>query len=265
VSYQSFTIEQRGKVDWLTLNRPDAFNTITPDMSDELQDYFGALQRNHAVRVVVMRGAGKHFCAGLDLKSDQQDDELNTGPAAGLRSQRRISEIVMRMRRCPQPIIGLVQGAASGGGFAFALACDVLILAEGARMNVAMARIGMTGNDIGISYFLTRALPHSVANELMMTGRFLSAERAYQLGLASEICPSEELEGRGEAMAADMVRLSPMGLRLTKEGTNIARDAASLDAVVAMEDRQQILTTLSGDMKEGVMAFLEKREPNYKD
>ena len=265
VSYQTLTIEKRGQTDWVTLNRPDAFNTISPQMSDELQDYFGALYTDHSVRVVVLRGAGKHFCAGLDLKSGQQDEELSTGPAAGLRSQRRISEIVMRMRRCPQPIIGLVQGAASGGGFAFALACDVLIVGEGARMNVAMARIGMTGNDIGISYFLTRALPHSVANELMMTGRFLSAERAYQLGLASEICAPDALEAHGEAMAADMVRLSPMGLRLTKEGTNIARDAASLEAVVAMEDRQQILTTLSGDMKEGVLAFLEKRDPVYKD
>lgn len=265
VAYETLSIEKRGPVDWVTLNRPEAFNTISPAMSDELQDYFGSLYTDHATRVVVLKGAGKHFCAGLDLKSGQQSEELETGPAAGLRSQRRISEIVMRMRRCPQPIIALVQGAASGGGFAFALASDVLIVAEGARMNVAMARIGMTGNDIGISYFLTRALPHSVANELMMTGRFLSAERAYALGLASEIGPADTLEDKGAALAADMVRLSPLGLRLTKEGTNIARDAASLEAVVAMEDRQQILTTLSGDMKEGVLAFLEKRAPNYTD
>ena len=98
MSYTTFTIEKRGAVDWLTLNRPDAFNTITPTMSGELQDYFRSLYTNHSVRVVVMRGAGKHFCAGLDLKdtnerNSQQGDEhsVTSGPAAGLRSQRRIS------------------------------------------------------------------------------------------------------------------------------------------------------------------------------
>lgn len=268
-AYETFTIEKRGQVDWVTLNRPEAFNTINPTMSGELQDYFGKLYTDHSVRAVVLRGAGKHFCAGLDLKDSTSaggdDTASGASVANGLRGQRRISEIVMKMRRCPQPIIGLVHGAASGGGFAFALACDVLIVGEGARMNVAMAKIGFTGNDIGISYFLTRALPTSVANELMMTGRFITAERAYQLGLASELVKPEELEAAGEALAADMMRMSPLGLRLTKEGTNMAREAPSLEAQVALEDRQQILMTMTSDVGEGISAFLEKREPNYQD
>lgn len=267
--YETFTVEKRGQVDWVTLNRPEAFNTITPTMSGELQDYFGKLYTDHKVRAVVLRGAGKHFCAGLDLKdsSTSGGDDTASGRSAanGLRGQRRISEIVMKMRRCPQPIIALVHGAASGGGFAFALAADVMIVAEGARMNVAMAKIGFTGNDIGISYFLTRALPTSVANELMMTGRFLQADRAYQLGVASELVKPEELEAAGEALAADMLRMSPLGLRLTKEGSHIAREAPSLEAQVALEDRQQILMTMTDDVGEGISAFLEKREPNYQD
>ena len=100
-----------------------------------------------------------------------------------MRGQRRVSEIVMRMRRCPQPIISLVHGPASGGGFAFALASDVRIAGETARMNVAMARIGLSGCDVGISYFLPRAVGRSTAMELMMTGRFIDAERALRTGL----------------------------------------------------------------------------------
>lgn len=264
--YETLSIDRRGPVDWLTLNRPDVFNGINTVLSGEMQDYFGRLYDDHDVRVVVMRGAGKHFCAGLDLKESATGNTTGGRSVSnGMRGQRRISEIVMKMRRCPQPIISLVHGAASGGGFAFALASDVMIVAEGARMNVAMAKIGLTGNDIGISYFLTRALPTSVANELMMTGRFIQADRAYQLGLASELVKVEELEAAGEAMAADMLRVAPLGLRLTKEGTNIARDANSLEAQVALEDRQQILTTMTGDVTEGITAFLEKREPDYKD
>lgn len=268
-AYQAITVEERGKVTWLTLNRPDEFNTITPQLTDELLDFFGRqyddnLKRNPRSQVIIMRSEGKHFSAGLDLAGSDSGADGKSSIANSLRGQRAIAEIVIRMRRTPQPIIALVQGAASGGGMAFALAADVLIVADDARMNVAMARIGMTGNDIGLSYFITRALPSSVGNELMMTGRFLTADRAYQLGVASEIHPREKLDEAGEAMAADMLRLPPLGSRLTKEGANIARDAASLEAVVAMEDRQQILMTRTGDMAEGVAAFLEKRAPDFK-
>ncbi len=267
-NYKAITVEERGKVTWLTLNRPDEFNTITPQLTSELLDFFGRqyddnLNRNPRSQVIIMRAEGKHFSAGLDLSGSNSGSDGKSSVANSLRGQRAIAEIVIRMRRAPQPIIALVQGAASGGGMAFALAADVLIVADDARMNVAMARIGMTGNDIGLSYFITRALPSSVGNELMMTGRFLTADRAYQLGVASEIHPRDKLDEAGEAMANDMLRLPPLGSRLTKEGANIARDANSLEAVVAMEDRQQILMTRTGDMAEGVKAFMEKRLPDF--
>ncbi len=266
--YKAIKVEEKSKVTWLTLNRPDELNTITPQLTAELSDFFGRqyddnLKGQLRSQVIVMRAEGKHFSAGLDLAGAAGSNGGMRTIADGMRSQRSIADIVIRMRRAPQPIIALVQGAASGGGMAFALAADVLILADDARMNVAMARIGMTGNDIGLSYFITRALPSSVGNELMMTGRFLQADRAYQLGVASEIHPREKLDAAGEAMATDMLRLPPLGSRLTKEGANIARDAASLEAVVAMEDRQQILMSRTGDMEEGVKAFLEKRLPDF--
>jgi len=264
--YKTFLVEKEGAVDWVTLNRPDRLNAISREMMWELQHYFGVLYHDHSVRVVVMKGAGRAFCAGLDLKQSRESgSNSQRGPSAGMRGQRQVSEVMMRMYRAPQPIISLVHGAASGGGFAFALASDVRIAGESARMNVAMARIGLSGCDVGISYFLPRAVGSSTASELMLTGRFINAERALRTGLVSEVVPDDKLVETGRALAEDMLKLTPLGLRLTKEGVHMAIDAPNLEAAVAMEDRQQILCAGGNDFREGISAFLEKREPRYAD
>jgi len=178
-----------------------------------------------------------------------------------LTGQRKISEIVMAMRRCPQPIIACVDGAASGGGFALALASDVRIATPTLKMNAAFIRIGLSACDIGVSYFLPRMVGSSVAAEYMLTGRFMGADRAYQLGLISRIVEPDALEAEARAFAADMLHATPLGLRLTKEALNHAIDANGLEAAIAMEDRNQILCVQDGDFGEGVRAFLEKRRP----
>jgi enoyl-CoA hydratase len=228
-----------------------------------LQHYFGALYTDHSVRVVVLTGAGRGFCAGLDLKEDRITDE--SGSVAGLRVQRRVSEIVMRMRRAPQPIIALINGPASGGGFALALASDIRIAAPAARMNAAFIRIGLTACDVGVSYFLPRLVGSALASELLLTGRFIDAQRAQQVGLVSQVVAQEELLSAGRSLAQEILGNSPVGVRLTKECLNMSIDAGSLEAVIAMEDRQQILVAQTGDMREGVGAFLEKRKPEYHD
>ena len=153
--YPTLIIEKDGPVDWVTLNRPEQLNTLNHQMVDDLLDYFGALYFDRATRIVVLRGAGRAFCAGLDIKESasqrQQSDNAPAGPSAGLLSQRRISEIVLRMRRCQQPIISLVHGPACGGGFALALASDIRLAGESARMNAAFIRIGLSACDIGTS------------------------------------------------------------------------------------------------------------------
>ena len=167
------------------------------------------------------------------------------------------------MRRCPQPIIACVDGAASGGGFALALASDVRIATPTTRMNAAFIRIGLSACDIGVSYFLPRMVGSSVAAEYMLTGRFIDAERAYQLGLVSRVVAPEAMQAEAQSFAADMLHATPLGLRLTKEALNHAIDAQGLEATIAMEDRNQILASLDGDFGEGVAAFLEKRPPRY--
>lgn len=266
--YETLKIEKRGEVDWVTLNRPDMLNALNPTMVDELLDYFHKLYFDHSVRVVVMKGAGRAFCAGLDLKERSNRPAGNEGvqqggPQAGLVSQRRIAEIVMRMRKCPQAIISLVHGPACGGGFAMVLASDIRIAGESTRMNAAFIRIGLSACDIGVSYFLPRLVGVSVASELMMTGRFIKADRAERLGLVSEVVPDAELEKAAEPYVEEMLTTSPLGLRMTKECLNMSVDAGSLEAAVAMEDRNQILCAQTNDFKEGIAAFLEKRKPSY--
>lgn len=264
-AYKTLIVKKDGAVDRVTLNRPDALNAMNPELVDELQDYFGKLYTDHSVRVVVLKGAGRAFCAGLDLKdrSNRDDSGASGSPQAGLVSQRRISEIVMRMRRCPQPIISLVHGPACGGGFALALASDIRIAGASARMNAAFIRIGLSACDIGVSYFLPRLVGVSLASELMMTGRFINAARAERVGLVSEVVPDEKLEEAAQPYIDEMLTTSPLGLRLTKECLNMSVDAGSLEAAIAMEDRNQILCAQTKDFREGISAFLGKRAPEY--
>jgi enoyl-CoA hydratase/carnithine racemase len=262
MSYETLQIRKDGAVDWVTLNRPDSLNALNRQMVDDLLDYTQSLYWDKSVRVVVLQGAGRAFCAGLDLK---ERDNSPRSPTNGLTSQRRISEIVMRMRRCPQPFISLVQGAACGGGFALALASDIRIAGQSARMNAAFIRIGLSACDIGVSYFLPRLVGVSVASELMLTGRFINAERALRVGLVSDVVADDKLAEAAQVYLKDMLTTSPLGLRMTKECLNMSVDAGSLEAAIAMEDRNQILCAQTQDFPEGIRAFLEKRDPNYQD
>jgi enoyl-CoA hydratase/carnithine racemase len=185
------------------------------------------------------------------------------GVQDSLDSQRRIADIVMLMRRCPQPIIALVQGAAAGGGFALALAADIRIAAKNARMNCAFIKLGLGGCDIGTSYFLPRLVGVSVASELILTGRFIHADRALAVGLVSEVVDEDALEAAANPYVEAMMTASPVGLRLSKECINMSVDAGSIEAVIAMEDRNQVLCSRSEDFAEGIKAFLEKRKPVY--
>lgn len=265
--YETLQIEQRGDADWVTFNRPDKLNTLNHRMIDELLHYFGERVMDHRVRVIVLRGAGRAYCAGLDLAdnngSEKAYDLTGSGPAEMLRLQRRISEIVMRMRRCPQPIVSLVHGPACGGGFAFALASDIRLAGESARMNAAFIRLGLSACDIGVSYFLPRLVGVSVASELLMTGRFVDAKRALRIGLVSDVVPDALLEQAALPYVEDMLSTAPLGLRLTKECLNHSVNAPSLEAAVAMEDRNQVLCLHTEDFKEGIAAFMEKRPPRY--
>ncbi|MDP3781320.1 MAG: enoyl-CoA hydratase/isomerase family protein [Sphingopyxis sp.] len=256
-------IEARGQVEIATLNGPERLNALNGELVDGLNAYFGGLADRPEVRVVILRGAGRGFCAGLDIQEDRSSDE--TPVLRTLRTQTRIGNIYRKMRACPQPIIALGHGAACGGGLSLLLASDVRYATPDFRANAAYIRIGLGGCDMASSYFLPRLVGASLAAEMILTGRFIDAERALCAGLVSEIIDEETLLERGLALADEMLATSPHGLRLSKQALNLNIDAQSLDAAMAIEDRQQVILSATEDHREALTAFLEKRAPEYRE
>lgn len=243
MQYETLVIRKEGAVDWLTLNRPEVLNALSRIMMAELLDYFGRLAADDSVRVVVVRGAGRAFCAGWDTRDATMGPEhlASGGAMAAYAGARYASDIVRRMRSCPQPIVALVDGAACGGGFAIAAAADIRIATLSTRMNAAFVRVGLSGCDMGLSYHLPRIVGSSVASELLLTGRFIRAERALAVGLVSEVVEASGLEQAARTYVDEMLVTSPIGLRLTKEGINFSLSCGSLESASAMEDRNQAL------------------------
>lgn len=262
MSEQVITIETRGAIEIVSLNRPERLNAMNEDIIVALLDYFTGLNARHDVRVVVLRAEGRAFCAGLDLTGWSKDEAIGAVHHTW-RTQRLIASVMQAMRRCPQPIIACAQGPACGGGFSLLLSSDVRYAAPDIRMNAAYIRIGLGGCDMGASYFLPRLVGSSVASEYLLTGRFMTADKAVACGLVSEVLPQEELLGKALALAEEMLLTSPMGLRLTKDALNMNIDAASMEHAFAIEDRQQVLLSQTADSTEARMAFLEKRAPSY--
>lgn len=218
-------IERRGPVAWLTLNRPHTHNALDGPLIAGLCDFFAAAPDDDELRAIVVRGRGPSFCAGLDLKAHLRDPKAT----------KRIVELMPLLRTCPQPVISLVHGHARGGGFVLALASDLRIAAESARMADAFIDLGLSGADVGISYLLPRLVGTSLASELMLTGRVLDAERAERLGLVMDVVAQDQLEQRGTEVAADLVGKSALGLQRTKE---ILNDALAHDDLVEVIDRE---------------------------
>jgi len=262
MTYECLEVNEQGPVLWVTLNRPRYLNALNMRMADELGRLFATLYTREDLRIVVLRGAGRAFCAGMDLNENNAQTKA-AAVSEGLAIQRRYSDIVIAMRRCPQPIIGLLNGAASGGGFSLALATDIRFATPSLRMNAAAIRVGLSACDMGLSYFLPRMVGSSLAAEYMLTGRFIDAQRAYEMGLISRIVAPELLEQEVNALIDDMLKTTPMGLRLTKEVLGHAIDGRSLEAVIAMEDRDQTLCAHDDDCREAMLAFTEKRAPRY--
>ncbi len=250
--YSTLSVERIGEVDWLTLDRPHRLNAIDVTMTAELADYFGAIAAESRCRVVLLRGAGRSFCSGLDLKDFDPH-------ASAPRVEASLPTVIRRMRACPQPIIALLRGAATGGGLSLALASDVRIAAPSARMNVAYVKLGVSGCELGTSWFLPRTVGPSVAAELMMTGRFLDANRALATGLVSEVVAEDALDDAGRQMADEMLKASRVGLRLTKETIERVGRLGDLDAALDLEEQTQRACIQDPAFAERLVAFAQGR------
>jgi enoyl-CoA hydratase len=238
---------------------------MTAELIGALHDALDAAEADRSCRVVVLTGAGRGFCAGLDLHGYGSPP----GPAesgrveSGFATQKDIARLVPRLRALPQPVIAAVNGPAAGGGLALALASDIRIAAASARFNVAFVKLGLSGCDIGVSWLLPRLIGASRAWELMLTGRIIDAAEADQIGLVLRVVPDDRLLDEAVEVAGQIAANSPWGVRMTKEVMWSQLEVASLQAGIDLENRTQVLATMTGDMVEAVTAFLEKRPPTF--
>jgi len=218
-------------------------------------------------RVVVLTGAGRGFCAGLDLTGfGRAPNTEGFGPTqSGFAVQRYIASLIPHLRSLPQPVIAAVNGPAAGGGFALVLGSDVRIAAQSARFNAAFIRIGLSACDIGTSWLLPRLVGAARAQELMLTGRIFDAAEAARIGLVLDAVPDDTLLDVAYAKAAEIMRNTPFGVALTKEGMWSALEIPGMQAAIDLENRQQIMASATADHTEAMRAFLDKRAPNYEN
>jgi enoyl-CoA hydratase len=252
----------------ITLDRPDQLNAMTFELVDDLHAALDEVDRDNSCRVVVLTGAGRGFCSGLDLKSIGPSSKSTglSGARAGMRSQEHIANLVPHLRRIQQPVIAAINGAAYGGGLALACGCDIRVAAESARMCVQFIKVGIGGCDIGISYTLPRLVGVSRAHDLILTARVLDAVEAERIGLVSRVVP----DGAGPdgavldaalEIAETLCSYSPFGVVMTKQVMWANVDAPNLEAAIHMENRTQILATTTGDIANAAAAFIERHSP----
>jgi enoyl-CoA hydratase len=249
----------------LTMNRPERLNAMSSELVTDLHAALDDVAADPACRVVVLTGAGRGFCAGLDLKGfGSPPGAMDEGrPQAGLRTQQHIARLIPKMRSLRQPVIAAVNGPAAGGGLALALGSDVRIAAASARFNVAFVRVGLSGCDIGVSWLLPRLVGASRAWELLLTGRIIDAAEAEHIGLVTRVVPDEQLLDSALETAALIAANSPMGVWMTKEVMWSQLEVGSLQAGIDLENRTQVMTSFTEDTREAMTAFVEKRSPSF--
>lgn len=240
------TIQYRteGSVGYLTLHRPNKYNAVNYRMLDELELFWKERRFDSSCAVIVFDGGeSRGFCAGIDM--NELYPVLVSKNLAGMyNDQRRLARLLLAMRQAPQPILCAVHGAAAGLGFSFAMASDLRVIAPDARFSAAYLNIGLGGADMGCSYMLPRLIGAGRAYEFMLTGSWMSAEEAMQLGFASRLVSRERLLETARSLAELMITKNPMGLRMTKEAINISIDASGFEAALEMEDRNQVMLLL---------------------
>jgi 2-(1,2-epoxy-1,2-dihydrophenyl)acetyl-CoA isomerase len=244
-----------GGVLTITLNRPDVLNAFTAEMHRQLVGAFKEA-RAEDVRAVVITGAGRGFCVGQDLN---EFGEAARDIAGRLRGN--YHPTIRAVRELEKPVIAAVNGPAAGAGLSFACACDLRVAAEGASFVPAFINIGLVP-DMGGTFFVTRLLGSARAFEWMTSGRRLSAQEALEWGLVSEVVPDDGLAARAAEWAAQLAALPTRGIGLSKRLFDSA-DRATLEEQLEREAQLQAVATQTDDFREGVDAFLQKREPRF--
>jgi enoyl-CoA hydratase/carnithine racemase len=258
---KSFLYEQQNGIGTITLNRPERLNAITFEVYHELTDFFAKLRDEKGVRVVVITGAGRAFCSGGDVIDII--GELQGRDAEGLLEFTRLTcDLIRNMRALPKPIIASLNGTTAGAGACIALASDIRIAAEEAKIAFIFVKVGLAGTDMGATYFLPRVVGLAKATELLMTGDFVEAKEAERIGLYNRVVRHDELETATREFAEKLAQGPAIGIAKTKE--MLDRELhMSFESALEAEAVAQALCMQTPDFKEAYAAFIAKRRPTF--
>jgi len=267
MGFESILLKKENWIATLTLNRPDRLNAVIPQMAQELLEVLDEVDKDDEVRVLVLTGAGKGFCAGADVGGMTGGTQPGMGTARNAEEMRRyhsrvVGRICLRLQKLQKPTIAMVNGVAVGGGFDMALACDLRVGSKNARFRNAFVKIGLFPG-WGGTWLYPRVMGLGKALEYLFTGDFLGAEEAEKFGVLNKLVPPEDLEKETMVLARKIAQGPPIAIRLMKlqayKGLGMDMETA-LEMAAACET----ITLTSEDHKEGVAAFREKRDPQFK-
>jgi 2-(1,2-epoxy-1,2-dihydrophenyl)acetyl-CoA isomerase len=251
-------VTDTGPVRWITLNRPDRKNAVPlegwAELADAFDDFASSVQR-----VVVLRGAGEDFCAGADLHFDTVD-ELRS-PAVGRAYMRAPGRAVTALYRLAKPSLAAVDGVAAGGGMNLALGCDIVVATEQARFSEIFVKRGLTV-DLGGTWLLPRIVGMARARELALTGRTVAATEALEIGMVSRVVPVGELVAVVQQLAEEIAEGAPLAQSFIKKALSRSMEM-TFEQALASEAQAQAALLASDDVREGVAAFLERRDPRF--
>jgi enoyl-CoA hydratase/carnithine racemase len=258
---KSFLYEERDAVAWITLNRPDRLNSLTFEVYRELTDTLAALRSRRDLRVVVITGRGRGFCSGGDV--EEIIGELFSRDMAGLLEFTRMTcELIRNIRSLSKPVIASLNGTVAGAGAVIALACDLRIAAETAKIAFLFVKVGLAGADMGAGFLLPKVVGLSKATEMLYTGDFINAEEAAKVGLYNKVVPASELETETMRLAEKLAAGPAFALGMTKTALNRELDM-SLEMALDAEAEAQAICMLNPDFREAYQAFNEKRAPEF--
>ena len=251
----------------VTLNRPERLNAMSIELVIELEDRLQDVAADNDTWVVILTGAGRAFCSGLDLKDYgiiPNIDGLSVGRIAQ-RSMRYYSRLILTLRRMPQPVICAVNGPAYGGGMCLTLAAEIRLAAESATFNATGIVNGLTSTELAASWLLPRLVGAAHSNDMLLTGRRIDAAEAYRMGLVSRVLADDEIQAEALSIAQRMCEFSPYGLAMTKDILWVNLENPSLEAAIEIEDRNQLMLGFTENLPEAIRAFDQGRSPVYTD
>ena len=262
ITTETTQFEVKDKVAWITLNRPAAMNSINPELRWQLSEHLNEVENNDDIWLAVITGAGqKAFCAGADLKHRAMERNATSEQLAKWRQLAQETKHIIERWHFKKPLIAMVNGYALGGGLEIAMACDIIVAADHAEFGLPEPRRGLIAGSAGV-HRLPRQIGLKPAMGYLLTGRHMSAKRAFQLGLVNEVVPANELTDTVQGYVEDILRCAPLAVRATKEAAVKGLDHPLAQAFYTRYEGE-VARQQSADALEGPRAFAEKRSPQW--